>query len=122
MVRESPVALLCLAALALGCGGPPRIDTSSEQSAAASLKQLRESLPERMRPAFDEAVRTVVLSRFGEDAVGVTEAGPEAFGAAVLEPLNGMTADEVLTEAQRIIADREARRGARAGEPRAPPQ
>jgi hypothetical protein len=114
MMKRSLGMILVLAAWALGCGGPPRIDTSSEESATASLKQVRESLPEKMRPAFDEAVTTVVLSGYAENELRETVAGPERFGARALEPLNGMTAEEILTEARRIGAEsEETRRGDR---------
>jgi len=50
----------------------------------------------------------VAFSRFGKDAVPEMAAGPTGFEARALEPLNGMTAHEVLTEARRIVAEREA--------------
>jgi hypothetical protein len=105
MTKPSLGMVVVLAACAPGCGTPPRIDTSSEEAAVASLKEVRESLPERMRPTFDEAVNTVVLSRYAEDELRETTGGPGRFGARALEPLNGMTAEEVLTEAQRIVAE-----------------
>jgi len=105
MTKPSLGMILVFTVWALGCSGPPRIDTSSEESATASLKRVRESLPEKMRSAFDEAVTTVVLSGYAEDELRETAAGPERFGARALEPLNGMTAEEVLTEAQRIGAE-----------------
>jgi len=121
MARPSLVAMLSFSAWAFGCGGPPRIDTSSEETASASLKQVRQSLPERVRPAFDQAVTTIVLDRFGEDAPGLTAGGPATFEAAMLKPLNGMTADEVMTEARRIVAEQRANRGTAAREGRRPP-
>jgi hypothetical protein len=107
--------VLCLVASALACASPPRIDTSSEESAAASLKRVRASLPQKVRAAFDSAVATVALSHLDEEAVKEVEGRPETFGAEVLRPLNGMTGEEVLTEAQRILAEREA------GRPEPPP-
>jgi hypothetical protein len=75
-----------------------------------------------MRPAFDEAISTVVFDRLGEDVMDDLAGGPESFGARVLEPLNGMTAEEVLTEARRIAADGEAAEGDRPeGSRRSPP-
>jgi hypothetical protein len=120
MTKRSLGMILGLAAWAVGCGGSPRIDTSSEEAAAVSLKQVRESLPEQMRPAFDEAVTTVVLTRYAEDMRGETAAGPGRFGARALQPLNGMTAQEVLTQAQRIVAETEKEARARGASKRSP--
>jgi hypothetical protein len=121
MTKPSLGMILGLATWVLGCHEPPRIDTSSEEAAVTSVKEVRESLPQRMRPAFDKAVRTVVLTHYGEDALRETEGGPERFGAHALEPLNGMTAAEVLTEAQRIEAETEEEQDANDGRTRRPP-
>jgi hypothetical protein len=109
--------ILGLAAWHMGCAAPPRIDTSSEEATSVSLSEVRESLPERVRPAFDDAVKTVVLSGYAEEAERETAAGVESFGARALAPLNGMTAEEVLTEAQRIEAEAEETRGRSRREP-----
>jgi Family of unknown function (DUF6694) len=120
MTRGAGSLLLCLVPWAAGCSTPPRIDTSSEARAGTSLKQVRESLPQEKRRAFDQAVMTVALSRLGEEAPGEV-AGPEALGAELLKPLNGMTAAEVLTEARRIAADRREAPGAGQGKSKPPP-
>jgi hypothetical protein len=116
MTKLSSAVGLCLATWSFGCGGPPRIDTASEESAAASLKEVRASLPETLRPAFDEALATLLSSGLDGDVGREMADGPREFGARVLEPLNGMTADEVLTEAQRVVAERERMRSAGPGE------
>jgi hypothetical protein len=121
MTRRTPTLLLWLAAGAVACGTPPRIDTSSEATAAASLKRVRESLPQKKRPAFDQAVMTVALSRLGEEAPAERTAGPDTLGAELLRPLNGMTAAEVLTEARRITADSKETQSAGGGGSKAPP-
>jgi len=121
MVRRPVWAILWLATCAVGCDTPPRLDTSSEERATASLEEVRASLPERMRPAFDEAVTTVVVDRLGEDWASEMAGETQSFGARALEPLNGMTAEEVLTEARRVVADREEVREEGQGESRRPP-
>jgi hypothetical protein len=70
---------------------------------------------------IDEAMTTAVLSRYAEDELRETAAGPERFDAQALEPLNGMTAEEVLTEARRIEAETKAKRGGAEGESRRSP-
>ena len=111
-MRRWWVVVAGLAASAVACGTAPRIDTSSDERVAASLQEVRRSLPPEKQLAFDEAVATVAFSRFGKDAVPEMAAGPAGFEARALEPLNGMTAEEVLTEARRIVADRKAREAA----------
>jgi hypothetical protein len=106
MMRGWSLLVAGLTASAVACGTTPRIDASSDERAAASLKEVRRSLPPEKRPAFDEAVTTVVSSRFGEDELRDVAAGPAGFDARALEPLNGMTAHEVLTEAGRIAAEK----------------
>jgi len=120
MLGRKGSLLLSVVVLIAGCGGPPRLDTSSEESAVASLKRVRESLPEDVRPAFDEAVTTVALDRVGASGAAEMAGGPPALGARLLRPLNGMTAAEVLTEARRIRADARAMQGAAEGEPATP--
>jgi hypothetical protein len=121
MAGRAGSLLLCLAALGIGCGGPPRVDTSSEKSTVASLRRVRESLPEEMRPAFDQAVTTVALYRLGDNPPRHMGGRPEALGARLLRPLNGMTAHEVLTEARRIAAEAKAARAPGEGATAAPP-
>jgi hypothetical protein len=106
MMRVWPILVAGVAASMVACGTTPRIDTTSDERAAASLEEVRHSLPPAKRPAFDEAVMTVVSSRFGEDEIRDVAAGPPGFEARALEPLNGMTAHEVLTEAGRIAAEK----------------
>jgi hypothetical protein len=111
MTRRALCLVLLFATWHVGCAAPPRIDTSSEARAIESLKQVRESLPADKRPDFDAAVMTVALERLGEDAPREMAGDPDTISARLLEPLNGMTAHEVLTEAQRIDArENEARR------------
>lgn len=120
MVRRESFAVLCLLAVTIGCGAP-QIDASSEEKAVASLKRLHDSLPEQKRAEFDRAVMTVVLSELDEkDLPKLEAAGPRAFDARALKPLNGMTAEEVITEARRIDADaarRESTRGVKGSKP-----
>jgi hypothetical protein len=113
MARRARLAVLGVLALVVGCGAP-RIDASSEQRAVASLERLRDSLPEEKRLEFDRAVLAIVRSEMDEKGLPRLEAaGPGAFDARALEPLDGMTAEEVITEARRIAADAAQRDSAR---------
>jgi Family of unknown function (DUF6694) len=105
MAGRARGVIFCLAACMLACAAPPRIDTASDETTVASLKRVRDSLPEQKRASFDDAVMTVAWSRLGEDAPPPTPGKPPE--ARLLASLNGMTAEEVLTEARRIAALRQ---------------
>lgn len=102
MAQRARAVALGVAALAVACSSPPRIDTSSSAAAVASLRRVREALPPEKRAEFDAAVKAVALARLGEEAES-EEAEPKP-GDRMLAPLNGMTAAEVLTEARRLRA------------------
>jgi hypothetical protein len=115
------LTLPCLLIALFGCG-PPQLDTSSDAKAVASLERLRRSLPQDKRAEFDQAVMTIVLSRLsGKRELEIEQAGPAGLDARALEPLDGMTAHEVIIEAGRIAADA-ARRSRSAGSPDPPPR
>jgi hypothetical protein len=99
MAQRARAVALGVAALAVACSSPPRIDTSSSAAAVASLRRVRESLPPE---------KAVALARLGDEPEsGEAVSGP---GDRMLAPLNGMTAAEVLTEARRLrAAEKEAR-------------
>jgi hypothetical protein len=119
--RTTRLTLPCLLIASFGCG-PPQLDTSSDAKAVASLERLRQSLPEDKRAEFDQAMMTIVLSRLsGKRQLEIEQAGPAGLDALALRPLDGMTAQEVMTEARRIAADA-ARRSRSAGSPDPPPR
>jgi len=109
MAQRARAVALGVAALAVACSSPPRIDTSSSAAAVASLRRVRESLPPEKRAEFDAAVKAIALDRLGSEPES-EEAAPGS-DDRMLAPLNGMTAAEVLTEGRRLrAAEQEARR------------
>jgi hypothetical protein len=105
-------ACTAVAIVALAACAAPRLDTSSPESIQQSVKRLRESLPKDKQTKFDEAVMTVVTTKalegglVGLAALGAAGKKPEELAAQFLAPLNGKTADEIIAEADRIVAER----------------
>jgi len=105
-------ALAAAALLTLTSCAAPRLDTSSPERIQQSMKQLRESLPKDKQAQFDEAVLTVVMSKAlegglaGLAALGDAGQKPEELTAQFLAPVSGKTAEEIIAEADRIVAER----------------
>jgi hypothetical protein len=91
--------------LALGActGGAPRIDTTSDETAATSLRRVKRSLPESERERFTNAVVTILMDRHRREGTPGAGAGDQVT-TAVLKPLDGKTAKEIFAEAERISA------------------
>lgn len=96
-----------------GCAAPT-VDTSTDESMRSSIQRVRDSLPEDRRAEFDAAIQTLMMSEIDL---------PEAFAAALAgkaptaddiatgmkAALDGKTADEIITAADRVVAAREAK-------------
>ena len=97
-----------------GCSDP-KIDASTDETMKVSAQKVRESLPESKRVEFDEALQILVFSQinmqdlFSEGAVGAGNLEGKMRNA-----LDGKTAEEVIAEADRIKAERQAREQAQA--------
>ena len=87
-----------LIVLAVGCG-PQTLETSSVEKLESSLTALREQIELEQRDRLDESLKYLV----GETAVVGDEANPAhpELVLALYEPLKGMTADGIITEARR---------------------
>lgn len=111
-----PYTALAAGLIVAGCAAP-RIDTSSDETAAVSMKQVRQSLPEDRRELFDEAIMTITFSKATDDLFGlaaIASASPETMKAQMLAPLDGKTGEEVIAEGNRIIEERKAKERAQA--------
>lgn len=108
-MRKSILASLFVATVLVGCSDP-KIDTSSDSALKSSVSQVRNSLPEDQRPAFDESLKVLAFSQINMKdvlAAGATEGAllqPKIMGA-----LEGKTAKEVISEADRIKSERQAK-------------
>ena len=96
------LALALILTASGSCSSRPRIDASSEESVAASIERVRESLPERDRPRFDVALYNLTLSRtFGAQAD--TARAPDAVSLVwIAKPLDGLTGTEVIAKGDSV--------------------
>lgn len=103
-------AVLSILALA-GCS-VPRVDTSSPQRAQESFKRVRDSLAKEKQAKFDDAVTIIAMSKVLEGGFGSMIARgssgkpPEEMAAEALAPLNGKTGEEIITQAEQLVAAR----------------
>lgn len=100
--------------LALAACSKPKLDTSTDEAMRRSTEEVRSSLPEEERDEFDEGLMLVMMSSLQLDSLSSAsledvERGAEAAANEARTRLNGMSADEVLREADRIKAERERR-------------
>jgi hypothetical protein len=106
--------VLAAVVLALVACSSPKIDTSTDEAMQASVKKVREALPEADREKFDQAMRTVALEQvdFGTLFSGTTDAAQNA-AKDMKAALDGKTGPEVIAMAAKIEeAERQKRREA----------
>lgn len=96
--------LVCGFALGLQGCGPPKIDTTTEETTKASVQRVKDALPEAERKRFEDALTVVAFAGAGSLADMVRD--PEGVKTRGLASLNGRTATEVLAEADRILEGR----------------
>jgi hypothetical protein len=92
----------------------PKIDTSTDEAMQASVKKVREALPEADRDKFDKAMQTVALNQvdFGKLFGGKPDA-VESAAKDMKAALHGKTGAEVIAMAGKIEeAERQRRRAA----------
>ena len=88
----------------------PKIDTSTDESMKQSTQKVRESLPEESRAEFDKALKVLAFSQISMKdifASGVTGVG--GFEGKMKESLHGKTANEIISEADKIQLERKAK-------------
>ena len=88
----------------------PTIDTTSDESMKQSSQKVRESLPEGNRVEFDQALQLLAFSQIDMKTLFAERAaGAGNIESKMKESLHGKTASQVIAEAGRIAAEREAR-------------
>jgi len=94
--------------LAAGCDAP-RVDSSSGGAFEASFQGVRNSLSDAEQQAFDSAVQEIALEGFALDDLLVHGVYPSASDLArrVRDRFDGMTADEILAQGERVRSRRE---------------
>lgn len=109
---------LLMVALSLtlsGCG-EPKIDGKSESSYQASISKIADGLQEPKKNQFAESLAIVSLSQFKLGDVFSGKQTAESLKANAMATLDGKTADQVISEASRIRAEREAKEKQQAAE------
>ena len=93
----------------VGCSDP-KVDTSSEENAKASVEKIRNSLPENKRSEFDESLELIAFSEI--DVGDIMQVGDGVFDSTVSKmkrALEGKTGIEIIAEANRIQEERKVR-------------
>jgi hypothetical protein len=102
------VGLVTLAIALTGCGSP-KVDGSSEDAYKKSIAAVRESLDEGERKQFDEALQLLMMSRIDFSAMMSGAVTAETMASDMMLAMNGKTAQELIAEANRLKAEREAK-------------
>jgi len=109
MNRIHYLLITLLLILSSGCS-KPTIDASSDEAIKLSSQKVRESLPEERRSEFDEALQVLMFSQIDIGEIFTNGiANKDSIERKIRIALNGKTADQVISEATKIKAEREAR-------------
>lgn len=104
------LSTLSLTALVLAGCSDPKIDTSSMPAAVVSVEKVRNSLPTYKHDEFDQALKIIAMSSFSS----VNLLSPHRMNAAEIAEtanayMHGLTGDEVIERADRMLRERRAR-------------
>ncbi|WP_449543264.1 DUF6694 family lipoprotein [Enterobacter ludwigii] len=102
------VGVILLSCLLAGCD-KPKIDSSTDDAMKSSIAKVRESLPENKREEFDSALQVVAFSNINMADLmhASSDNDKEDLNKKMREPLSGKTAEEVISYAQKVTAERE---------------
>lgn len=93
------ILLACLL-FAIGCGGPTRIDGSSQDAYLESLDEIRSELDPAATKEFNRALARIAFP--DSESVFAAASNPQAAMDATRERLAGKTASEVIAEAEAL--------------------
>lgn len=97
--------LLPLALVLSGCA-KPKIDASSDETMKSSIDAMKADMSTKEKEEFEQAM--LVLSLDGKSIWSMAN-DPDAAKRRIGDRLDGLTADEVLSQAETVKAEREAR-------------
>ncbi|HFV9236931.1 DUF6694 family lipoprotein [Enterobacter mori] len=98
------VGVILLSFLLAGCD-KPKIDSSTDDAMKSSIAKVRESLPENKRGEFDNALQVVAFSNI--NMADLIQSDKEDLSKKMRDSLSGKTADEVISYAQKVNAEKE---------------
>lgn len=103
-----PLAIAAFMGLA-GCSQSakePTVDTSTEQSAEASVKHILETLPEDKKVQFQNAmeniVQTEVMSMISQPGVNPADLSEDKLKQKLDEMFNGLTAQQIIEKSDKL--------------------
>lgn len=102
-MKYLPMLLLIMAVLP-GCT-ESKLDTSTDETLKSSMEVMRNSLSPEKKAEFESAVQTITYSGLGK-AIGNTAGNPAGFKTSLLEEFNGKTANQIISQADLITAER----------------
>jgi hypothetical protein len=97
------ISVVAIAAAVLAGCGPPTLDPSDYHKLETSVNQLREPMEQDQRARFNEALTYLVgdAAVIPEDLETAERPEHPEIVLALYEPLQGMTAEEIITDARR---------------------
>jgi hypothetical protein len=101
--------LVIALSLALSGCGEPKIDGKSESSYQASILKIADGLREPKKKEFAESLAIVAMSDFSLADVFSGKQTAESMKVKAITSLDGKTADQVISEASKIKAERESK-------------
>jgi len=105
-MKQTLILLLFLSVFLTGCN-EPTIDTTTEDSMNSSIQDVRNSLEPKNQDEFDNAMKIIMFSNINMSGIFVAAfsgdvPNKEDMINALKKSLNGKTALEIISEAQRI--------------------
>jgi uncharacterized protein DUF6694 len=110
---------LAAACVALVSCGKPKLDTSTPQTTDASLARMRKALTVQQQEKLNEALVLLSIGR-GIHAGGpaglppFVSKNPDPLSQGSLKPLHGKTAEDIIAEADHVLAERREKERAQA--------
>jgi hypothetical protein len=94
---------IVLTVLCAGCGGPPRLDASSEKAMDASIKEMTANMSQDDKQAFALAMLKVTVKEHFKDgfagAAKKAQEQTEKGSHVAFKPLHGKTAAQIIAAA-----------------------
>lgn len=97
------ITMAILLILVTGCGDK-KVDSSTDEKFKSSMESVKSSLTEDRKKEFEEAVQVMAFSEIGN--IFEAAANPDGMQRKIKDKLNGKTADEIIAEGNRILAER----------------
>jgi len=100
---KKTIVFLIIVAVLTGCG-EKKVDSSSDESFKKSIENVKGSLSDDKKKEFEEAVQAIMFSEMGN--IFQAAVNPEGMQRNIIDKLDGKTADEIISEGNRILVER----------------